>query len=136
MTIHVSWHNEDKTVLIITFEGTYSWDDLRAAYQQAWVLVRSQPHTVHMLTDSTRGPMTPSGNALGNYRTIASDKPDNLGMTYVIGAGSVGKTLSMVFTKALRRESRVHFVRSIEEAEAMIGATTQDATPDQVETPV
>jgi hypothetical protein len=127
MTITVSWHNEEKTALVVAFDGPYDWDALRAAYRQAWAMIETQPHTVHLFNDSHKSPNMPGGGALGQYRAIAQSKPANLGITYVVGANSFGRMLSEVFVRALRRESRVRFAENIAEAEAMMLADESTA---------
>jgi hypothetical protein len=128
MPINVSWHNEDKSLVVITFEGTLSWDEVQAGYTQAWQLILSQPHTVNLFNDGTRAPTLPPGNALGNFRSIWKDRPANFGMAFVFGGSQMGRALSEVFLKAIRLEGRLRFVNSIEEAEALIAASADEAS--------
>jgi hypothetical protein len=123
MAINMYWRNEEKTILILTFEGSFSWDELRTTYEQAWGMVRSQPHVVAVINDATKRTTTPSGNALGSYRLIWNERPENLGTVYVIGSSTAGRMVSQVFTKAVRLTDRLRYVGSIEEAEELIAST-------------
>jgi hypothetical protein len=122
MAINIDWRNDEKRVLILAFEGTFSWDELRTAYEQAWDMVRSQPHVVAVINDATKRTTAPSGNAFGSYRTIWNERPDNLGTVYVIGSSTAGRMVSAVFMKALRLDDRLRYVGSIEEAEELIAS--------------
>jgi hypothetical protein len=128
MPIRVSWHNEEKTIVLLSFEpGEYTWEELHATYHEVWEMITAQPHTVHLFNDVRKEKYRPPGNVLGNYRRIDSGKPSNLGITYVIGVTSLGKLLSEVFTKAMRTQNKLRFVKDIEEAEGLVAEDAQTA---------
>lgn len=116
MPITVSWDNPDHTRVMIQIEGKYTWEELHAAYDQIWSMVRSCPHTVNLINDVGKAANMPSSHAFGHYRKINMQKPGNLGRTAVVGLDGIGRMLSEVFIKAARRQHRVMFVDTVEEA--------------------
>lgn len=124
MPIEVKWDDEDRTRVIIRLLGSYTWDELHIAYDQVWAMVKSQSHSVHLLNDVGKGKTMPSTQALGHYRKINSKKPANLGLTAVIGLDGFGKMLSEVYIKSTRREARVMYVATVEEAREKLPVIT------------
>jgi hypothetical protein len=90
MQINVAWDNNDHRIVRIVFQRGWTWQDLRQAVQQADELIRSEPHTVHLVID-----IHDAGGIPGDFIARASElfaqghARSNEGQKIVIGAGTL-----------------------------------------------
>jgi hypothetical protein len=119
MGIKASWDNEDHTILRFNYEGSWTWDDLHNALSQGHAMMRTETHTVDVLIDVSQSRLIPSG-ALARGKHIDDIKPDNHGMTAVVGANTFMQGLYDLFRKIYRKNLNVVYVPTLEEARAKI----------------
>lgn len=124
MQINVGWDNSDHRIVRIVFQRGWTWQDLRQAVQQADELIKSEPHTVHLVID-----IHDAGGLPGDFISRAGElfaqgeARSNEGQKIVIGAGTLIRMAYKGFLKVYgsRLEGRhFTFADNLDEARAML----------------
>lgn len=128
MNIQVQWANDAHTIVHLTFEHGWTWDDLKAAIQQADALIDSVKHTVHLMIDIRNGGIPNDFLAAAGDIFAQGEARANEGKRVVIGAGmlirAAYRSLQAVYGAKLADRPFL-FAGSVEEARALI-----DESPD------
>jgi hypothetical protein len=88
MNIEVNWANNTQTIIHLTFQRGWTWDDLEQALDRADAMIGSVQHMVHLVIDIRNG-----GGLPRDFITVAGDlfaqgQPRaNEGQLVVVGAG-------------------------------------------------
>ena len=98
MGIGVTWDNEANTIILMTFEGRWTWDELQEAVNLCNGMVESVPHHVHYILDRKGAHYTP-GNLLENMRKIINLFTPNEGLRMIVGENPLIKEAILLFTK-------------------------------------
>lgn len=96
MGIELSWLNE--RVLLMRFEGKWTWDDFYVVTKQAEDLTRQKPFVVCVIADLMRSD-SPPAHGFVNLRNALSTQPPNSGPTYLIGSSRFIEALLAIFAK-------------------------------------
>jgi hypothetical protein len=118
--IQVVWDNIDKTVIRFEFEGSWTWDDLYQASDEATAMLDTVPHMVDFVLDVRNANQIPRDfmNHAGN---IANGQNPKRGLLVVVGANrllrTLGGTLRRLFPQATKD---VKIVGTLEEAYEVI----------------
>ena len=124
MQINVGWDNSDHRIVRIVFQRGWTWQDLRQAVQQADELIKSEPHTVHLVID-----IHDAGGLPGDFISRAGElfaqgeARSNEGQKIVIGAGTLIRMAYKGFLKVYgnKLEGRPFtFADNLDEARAML----------------
>jgi hypothetical protein len=89
MNIEANWANSTQTIIHLTFQRGWTWDDLSQALDEADAMIGSVPHTVHLMIDIRDG----GGRLPRDFITVAGElfaqgpPRANEGQRVVIGAG-------------------------------------------------
>jgi len=119
MGIRTSWDNENKTILRIEYEGSWTWEDFHKAHDEGNELIKSVSHRVAVIIDVSKSRLIPSG-ALSRGKHVTENKPANQGMTAVVGANGFIQGLYDLFRKVYRKDFNLIYVSSLEEARARL----------------
>jgi len=95
MTFHIAWENEDRICILLTFEGTLTWDVIREGLAELRIMMDSVPHRVHWITNASQSSGIPRENVMQNLRGLLNDISDNARMNVVVIQPS------NIFTKAM-----------------------------------
>lgn len=112
MTIEVSWGNEAHTIIVWRMPRSFIWDDYDDASRCSRALAESVSYPVCSIFDLSAITALPEGT-LANLPRIAQDTPDNVRVTFVVGAKGFAGTMGRIFSKVY---GRVNFVDTIAEA--------------------
>jgi hypothetical protein len=116
MTVKASWDNETKTTIRYDFEGQWTWEEFRAAVQEAFALTRSVTHTVDTISNFPADTRLPA-NAFLQFRRAMADAPKNRGTTAIVSNTSFIKMMVSVFSKVNKQlGERLVIVSSLDEA--------------------
>lgn len=97
MTIHkFQWHDEEKTILIVTVDpSNWRWDDAYAVIEQQVALMEALPHTVHTIFTFTTSPRMPTKdkNTFTHLRNLMNTRAKNEGLSIFVGTNKLFSTL-------------------------------------------
>lgn len=97
MPITVAWHNPEKTIIGMTFTGSWTWDDLYRASDETRLLYDTIQHEAHLIMDMQHAPSLPS-NALAHVRLLDREHP-NQGKVVAVGVNAFIHTMFRVVLK-------------------------------------
>jgi hypothetical protein len=121
MPISYKWYNSDKTVILLTLERNWTWDDYLYVQESLFGMIDSVETVVHYLLDvrSSRG--LPLG-ALNKLPAIFSKTHPRRGKTIVLGANATIRNVWELLRKVIPQmsEPRYFFVATLEEAEVLL----------------
>lgn len=92
MPIHISWYDEQKTILLEVFEGKWSVEDYYRLIDDAAAHLATVPHTVHIMIDAAKSALPPSA-MMGGMRYAIRKRPLNQGITVFVQPGSLARAL-------------------------------------------
>jgi hypothetical protein len=102
MSIQVDWADETKTVILETFQGNWTWEEFYAISQQAFNMIRSVNHMVHIFSDFRASGSLPVGGAITHAGNVLSDMPANWGLLVIINQNLLINIMVSVFAKTFR----------------------------------
>jgi hypothetical protein len=80
MPITVDWYNAEKTALIYTYDGPWTWGEFDAVVAQGNALMQSVPYTVHAILDLHAMSLIPTDVISARHRQhITTLTPSNHG---------------------------------------------------------
>lgn len=118
MPIHISWGSDDHTVVVFDYEGEWTWKDCHAAFEEAYALLDTVDHQVHIIHDFTHGPTLPD-NALLHAQSLITGQPQNLGAVFLVNVNYTAEMMWKIFSRIHTKFIRNHpfkLVRSREDA--------------------
>jgi hypothetical protein len=87
MPIEMRWLNEEKTVLLETFDNDWTVADYRQMVDEAAKLLATVSHTVHIIVDATAtGSRLPNNLLSGGMSYAVRHVPTNQGLTVFVNA--------------------------------------------------
>lgn len=141
MPIIVEWDNPEKTVIRQKYVGKWTWDEFfDACTKQSAGLMKTVPHTVHILADYSESGPLPLGGAVSQARTVTQYYPDNWGLLIIVSGNMFIKTLVNIFAKTYSRGAGAHTAAAatFEDAYKLVAnyAKTHPETPPSDSKPV
>lgn len=120
MTIHIAWYDDLKTIILQTFDGEFSLDELSKVAVESAAMVRSVPHTVDQIIDFRKVNFK-NANLIGAMRTVDRKTPDNQGCVVLVGVNPyLARMLGMAKRIAPRSSANLQIAQSIEEAASLL----------------
>jgi hypothetical protein len=134
MAIQVAWGNLERTVVLYSFDGAWTWQEFYAAIDIARRLARTVNHPVKEIVDMTNADDIPSFvtvplNAMNNMKMLIHNMHSNECEVFVVGIKPLVKALWETFraVSSPRLATNVCFVKTLDDAYRL--ATPQDITP-------
>jgi hypothetical protein len=127
MSITITWDNPDQTIIRETFTGRWTWEEfIDVCGRQAPAMMKTVPHTVHIISDFRESTPLPLGGAISQARNVTKNMPPNWGLLVVVSNNSLVSALVNVFSHAYSRGigAHAHAVKTMDEAYALIGKET------------
>lgn len=122
-----TWENDEKTILRQIYTDRWTVDDFLACTDRTYRLLKSVPHTVHIIIDLSQAVRTPS-NILSVMRYAEQHVNDNLGLITVVGADDFAKAVFMPAKRIAPNATRnMIFVETLPEAYAHLVAYDNEA---------
>jgi hypothetical protein len=56
MPVTADWYDLNRTIVLYTIEGKWTWDELYPEYEKAIAMEKAQPHRVDVIIDMTARP--------------------------------------------------------------------------------
>jgi hypothetical protein len=125
MGVSTQWLDDDQTVLGYIFEGNWTWDEMRAAIEQANAFMDTVTHQVDFIADTRNGGLIPS-DVIANIRQFALSTPPHPnygGITVFVGSNALVRTLINMVVNIYHQLNQQHtfvFTATFDEAYSII----------------
>jgi hypothetical protein len=126
MTINVMWDDGDKTILIWTFIGRWTWDEFDAAVSETTATLTAGAPQVAIIADVTRSALIPA-DVLRHIRDHYVIGTPQLYLYIVVGADSFIELLWNTFTNLILPHLNMRFVRTLDDAREYIRSHSPDS---------
>jgi len=119
------WDDAEHTAVRYVFDGSWTWDDLKRAFDETHRLMDTVDYKVGSILDMNQSKTLPE-HAISGIRRIGIDEaghPNHSRMTVFIGLGSFAKQVLSITArtfKSLQQSNDFRFVNTLEEARALI----------------
>ncbi len=131
MSIQVAWYNDEKSVLVYSYKGTWDMEEFYKTYNQGARMMDEVQHPVSTVFDLTScGPM-PSG-FMGTIRDLSQNPHDNLDHMFIVGANPFVQGFVNLLGRVIPRNKKGHrtfFVSTIEDAVARVAEVSRQEQP-------
>ena len=119
MPILIEWDNEPEHIIVVTYSGHWTWDDLEAADKTIRQMVDHAGARTHLIIDVTKNIWFPPDIAEHSDR-IVSELDPRLGMIVLVGREINKELMNLLATENDIITSRYSFVYDLETAERII----------------
>jgi hypothetical protein len=118
----ISWDDEERTCILITFDAPLTWDAIHAGYDDVCSLMESVDYTVDWISDLSAGPNIPRDNATTHLRALLQQTPRNAGMNVVVTQSMSLFTMSLLnsFVNVIRWHGGFALTTSVAAARELI----------------
>jgi hypothetical protein len=125
MAMNVMWDNPEKTVILYTIHGRWTWDELYETLDAGRELMDTVPHAkVDFIVDMTECKLLPD-NALSNFARMTSKPHPKSGRMVMAGATTFIRALLNAMGKYKATGARaqsVLAVQTVDEAREVLAA--------------
>lgn len=129
MPIHITWYDEPKTIILQTFDGEFSVEELSKVAVESASMVTSVSHTVDQIVDFRKVNFR-NANLIGAMRTVDRKTPDNQGCVVLVGVNPyLARMLSMAKRIAPRSSQNLQVAKDIEEAVTLLTRLRGESPP-------
>jgi hypothetical protein len=129
MAIHISWDDAEKTTILYTIDGRWTWSDLYDALDLGRDLMDSVSHEhVDFIVDMTACKLLPD-NALSHFARMSNKPHPKSGRMVMAGATTFVRALLNVMGRYQGTDSRAKAVKAVptvEEARAVLAAQRRE----------
>jgi hypothetical protein len=122
MSVRVDWFNDEKTILLTTYEGWWSWAENDQVRHKAHEMLDSVDHSVDCIYDLSKISLIPKGSLLQAQNTI-SQAHVNTGALVVINSNRLLGMLFRIFKRiagTIYQRQHIHLVPTVEAAYNLI----------------
>src|SRR5262245_53175291 len=128
MPVQATWDNSEKTVILLNFEGNWTWEETYEAVEQRNRLVETVANDVDLIVNFGEAGLRVPPNAITHTRKIMSYPNDQIGRVAIVGFKSIHITLWNVVRKiysTLGKNDQFILVASLDEAREVLTKTPQ-----------
>lgn len=98
MSVTIGWLDASQTIMVYTFIGSWTWEELYPIYEEALRQEAAVPHHVDVICDMSRSGRIP-GNVLTQLVTIGDRQPPNVGLTIFVTTDPFARSLHGLITR-------------------------------------
>lgn len=128
MGIQTCWYDDQKTIILSTYEGIWSWEDYYRTVDEIIHMLHLVEHRVDVIVDYERSAGNPPGNMIPHVRNAADrlNQIPNFGCFGMVGINPFLRVMSNVFYR-MRGKTRgtMFMAKNIDEALAIIAQRRQ-----------
>ncbi|MBE0690889.1 MAG: hypothetical protein IH587_12295, partial [Anaerolineae bacterium] len=95
MPMTISWLNEERTIILCTGEGKWTWEEFHEGSLRAIEMMNTVSHRVDLIYDRKPGSYPPSGSGLQHYKVALQRMPDYANMHVFVGSMSMVVQVTM-----------------------------------------
>ncbi len=129
-----TWDNDEHTIMLVTYQPGWTWDDLEANMMVEEAMLSSVEHKVDVIADF-RDTQLPPG-AIGRLPKIAQSPPythPNSGFMVMVGSPAFMEEVVGVYKRVYGQAAKLTMVQDLDEARALIRQRRADATRETQE---
>jgi hypothetical protein len=129
MGITIAWDDAERTTLIYTIDGRWTWDEFYNTIYQAREMMENVPHAqVHSIVDISNGKLFPA-NALSHFARMSTARHPKTGMMVMVGMGSFVRALmNMLNGYKQHSTNRIRVAQTLDEARSILAELGSDET--------
>lgn len=121
MPLHISWDNDEKTVIRCEGEGRWTWDEYHTSLENIMDMIRTVNHPVDLIIIERPGSAMPPGSPQPHFQRVQKLSPPNMGHTVIVVRSALAKAMSALLTRLPGNlMGNVNMVGSLDEAHAFI----------------
>lgn len=130
MSVLVDWFNSEKTIILQTFEGKWTWEEFNKACATAAELMRTVEHEVHLVSDFIPSISMPVGGAIRHAQNVTSQYPSNWGLLVVISDKKFIEMLVNSFRRIFSRGvgGKTYHAETFDEAKTIISQYEKESS--------
>ena len=130
MPVHVSWDNEDKTIIHYQFDQDWTWEEFFPAKARAQELIDTVPHKVGVILETHHnGAVRP--NLLGNFRNgLRTKHPNTVIVVIVVTRPFIRTMIGTVLALSPLANVHIEMAYTLEEARPIILDYLRKIQPD------
>lgn len=124
MSINVRWLDEEQRVIIYDMHGSWSWQMLFEAIEQAANMMDTVSQRIDVILDMRNSPTTPTFSPIGLRGLIDARTTShrNMGDFHVVGASQMVRVMHDIFMRMYPSAGERYILcQSMTDAEACIG---------------
>ena len=125
MSITTKWLDDAQYVIVQTFEGRWTLEELHESVPELTEMMNSVEHQVVVISDLTGSNALPRGNVVGSGRNLVTRLPDNLAMIIAVTDNHVFRVFANIVKSLVANTRRIEMVRSWDEAHELVARTLQ-----------
>lgn len=111
MPVERTWYDDQQRIVVYTFIGKWTYEELEAVLIEALPLVEALPHRVASIWDTRASSWLPHGSFFLKFRGLMRYRPHNVvHVTIVVGASGLVRGLGNAFTRIFGRSEAVQTV--------------------------
>ncbi|GAB4516107.1 MAG: hypothetical protein OHK0046_20790 [Anaerolineae bacterium] len=119
MPLTAEWDNEEKTVILLTFSGRWSLDELYFLLDDIIRLSDEVPHMVDHIVDVRNTRLVPE-SIFSIRGRLERRTPANSGDNVVVGANMLIQRIAGIFSQVVPQVGKVYFAATLEDARVII----------------
>lgn len=119
--ISVQWYDDEKTIIVVTFDAEWTWKDVHDVNTNATVLYESVDYIVDILADVRNSHLVTTGILSYAQNLLTMPWHPHAGNVVVVGASRSVRTLFEAAALVARKSlERITFAQSMDEARDII----------------
>ncbi len=122
-TYEISWHNDEKTIILEQVTGQWKWEDIYEMIQRQFAMMDTIEHKAHVILIAPEGYIPVPADALFHLQKIIGVVHRNEGLKILVGAPRLIETLFSMIGRVYKLRDLLAdyaFAGSMEEALTII----------------
>lgn len=116
MTIYLTWYDDTRDLLVITFEETWDVKDLKTVIFEASTTIRGRQHPVDVIADMRHSDVRPA-HIFSTTAFVERAYATNTRTIVIIGADAYWMSIVRLYKQIARRAPRnIHFADTLSDA--------------------
>jgi hypothetical protein len=127
--IITEWDNDDQTIMRVTYQPGWTWDDMEGNLLLEEDMLNSVDHRVDVIADFRGTQLSPG--AISRLPKIAQSPPythPNSGAMVMVGSPAFMKEVVGVYKRVYGQAAKLTMVHDLDEARALIAQKREEAT--------
>lgn len=121
MSVHVQWDNEDRTIILWSFVGRWTWGEYEDALAAAVTMLDTVDHKVDYVYDVRLMSILPP-DVVTRFKTKYLKQPEKTGRFIAVGVDDYLRLVWNTFTDLpYARHLRVDYADTLEDARKILG---------------
>lgn len=99
MPMTTEWADEQKSIIVTTSEGAWTWDEYHAALDKVVEMAGTVAHRVDIINVALMNAKSPTGSGMPHYQRAMKKLPPNIEMMVMANRSFLVKAIFSVFSK-------------------------------------